>query len=410
MAHELNGEVINDTLVQSIRNTEERFNVDISGVYFDSSKTTGRTDCSKYIMAGDDVFDFATIQDLGAAQLSIDGLLVNVYDIPHLNLDMPWWQDNLVETMTFMDQMYIFSNSLNLQSIGSTFVMFFNKDIIETYGIEDPYQTVFDGQWTLDYFISIVKDTYKDIDGDGTRSDKDLYGFAHNGAFYAYLDAFNVETMKKDGDKLVLNANTERVISLVEKHYDLFFNTQGARFIHGGKTGVNDRATLFSNGQLMFTYNGLSKAVDTYRYTEIDYGIVPMPKYNENEDYCASCNVRPCFVPITNDDLEATGIIIESMSAEGYRNNFPAYYDVALKDKFLYDEESVRMLDMIYDKCILSFSYLYEKYPGYSQVFSTLFNTDTPNKNFASYYASNEEAALSRIAEIEKAFTEMADR
>ena len=132
-----------------------------------------------------------------------------------------------------------------------------------------------------------------------------------------------------------------------------------------------------------------------------------MPKYAENEDYLAAMTDRPYFVPITNPNLEVTGILIESMSAEGYKTVFPAFYEIALKDKFLYDEESVQILDMIYDRAVLSFSYMYEKYPGFSQTFSTLFNTSTPSADFASYYAKNEKAALDRLDVIMQAFTDM---
>ena len=37
-----------------------------------------------------------------------------------------------------------------------------------------------------------------------------------------------------------------------------------------------------------FLHHRLGTAVDVLRYTDINYGILPMPKYAENEDYIAA--------------------------------------------------------------------------------------------------------------------------
>jgi len=413
MSHEQNGDVINDALYESTTAVEERFNVYIEPVLFPAATSTHQAECRNWIMAGDDVFDLTTIHDLSAAQLSLEGLCVNVYDIPHLDFSMPWWPEKMIDTMTFMDQMYIFSSAMGLRGLSQTRVMYFNNEILNDYGIDDPYQTVFDGDWTMDYFSSVVKGVYDDVNGNGEKDDEDLYGYIFNGSFYAYLEAFGVETMLKKDDGLELNANTPRMLEAVEKQYDLLFNNEGARFVFGAKAdNKNTRADFFAAERLLFCYEALQRAVNEFRHTDVDYGILPMPKLNEqDETYTAACSERPFFVPITNPDLEVTGIIIEAMSAEGYKRNFPVYYEVALKDKFLSDENSAKMLDLIYENTLLSFSYMYEKNAaGFNQTFSKLFNIENPSKDFASYYAANEAAGLARIEEIETAFLELANR
>ena len=111
MSHELNGDVVNDALQSATRTTEERFNVNLKGVYFDAVNDTYQSTARSIIMAGDDVFDLATIHDLSAAQLSLEGLLVNIYDLPYLDFTRPWWQKKTIDSLTFMDQMYIFTSS-----------------------------------------------------------------------------------------------------------------------------------------------------------------------------------------------------------------------------------------------------------------------------------------------------------
>ncbi len=410
MSHELDGDILNDTLVESTTAVEERFNVNIKPYLFPATTQAYQSECRQWALAGEDIYDLATIHDLSASQLSLEGLLVNIYDIPHLNFDMPWWQEYLIEVMTFRDQMYIFANSIDLQALQATRVFFFNKKLVNDYDIENPYTTVFDDKWTLDYVISTTKDIYQDLNGNSTRDDEDLYGYASSGAFYGYLEGFDVEVIKKTDDGgLELDANNNKVITLVEKHYDWLYDSTGARHIFGATTGVNDKATLFANEKLVFTYGPIGDAFNTFRFSDVDYGLLPMPKYDENQaNYMAACTARPYFVPITNDDLERTGIIIEAMSAEGYKNNFPVFYDIALKDKYLYDEEAAEILDIIYENTVLSFSYMYEKNAsGFSQTISHLINTESPSKDFASYYASKEASVLARIDEIVEAFEKM---
>ena len=53
-------------------------------------------------------------------------------------------------------------------------------------------------------------------------------------------------------------------------------------------------------------------------------------------------------VPKTNSDLERTGIILEALARESSDTVIPAYYDVTLKNKLLRDDDSVKMLDIIF--------------------------------------------------------------
>lgn len=54
-------------------------------------------------------------------------------------------------------------------------------------------------------------------------------------------------------------------------------------------------------------------------------------------------------IPVTNNEAEKVAFVIEAMAADSANNLTPAYYEVALTDKFVRDEESVKMLDLILD-------------------------------------------------------------
>jgi len=84
-----------------------------------------------------------------------------------------------------------------------------------------------------------------------------------------------------------------------------------------------------------------------------DFGIIPPPKYDEKQESYASYvhtgHSSSIGVPVTNDDLALTGAILEDMAYQSYVNVRPAFYDITLKGKLARDEETVLMLDIIYN-------------------------------------------------------------
>jgi hypothetical protein len=84
---------------------------------------------------------------------------------------------------------------------------------------------------------------------------------------------------------------------------------------------------------------------------ENDFGILPPPKFDENQaDYYAAVDAwctSTVSVPITVGDKERTGLILETLAYESRYILLPAYYDINLKTKFARDEESAAMIDII---------------------------------------------------------------
>ena len=103
------------------------------------------------------------------------------------------------------------------------------------------------------------------------------------------------------------------------------------------------------------------------------------------------------MLPITTADAERTGIIVEAMSAEGYKNLIPAYYEMALKSKYTYDTDSVEMLDIMFANRVLSFSYMYHGPTNFQQIINNMLSS---GGDFVSYYAKNEAGELDNIAKV----------
>ena len=59
-------------------------------------------------------------------------------------------------------------------SIFNLIVVLFNKRLAEDYGIEDLYQTVNEGKWTIERMKNLIADLSQDLDGNDKMDKNDF--------------------------------------------------------------------------------------------------------------------------------------------------------------------------------------------------------------------------------------------
>jgi len=131
-------------------------------------------------------------------------------------------------------------------------------------------------------------------------------------------------------------------------------------------------------------FNSTFKKVGDLRDMDTDFGIIPYPKFTAAQ---ASYHTRveggnPGVVPVTADNLQMIGTILEVLKAESAKTVIPAYYEVALKTKFARDEESSEMLDLIFENRIYDLGDTYWSALLRDGMFLDMFSRD--NRNLAS--------------------------
>lgn len=65
---------------------------------------------------------------------------------------------------------------------------------------------------------------------------------------------------------------------------------------------------------------------------------------------------------MTVTDTEIVGIITEALACETLKTVYPAYYDVALKNKFSSDEDTAKMVDIVSSGMQFDMSYMFGEY------------------------------------------------
>jgi hypothetical protein len=150
---------------------------------------------------------------------------------------------------------------------------------------------------------------------------------------------------------------------------------------------------IFESGRSLF-YGEVMQCIIRLRAMEIDFGVIPFPKLDEDqEEYNHFIHVTACMVsvPLTNPDTEKAGIILEAMAAKSKYTLQKAYYDICLQGKFMRDEESSAMLDIILKTRNYDIGYIYNWGNLFTSFRTCITKGDT---DFASKYAKAETAAI----------------
>ena len=411
-ADELTGEVLNDSIFQRNSAVEKRYNTDLQFIDFGLENYYYMPELVEpFIMAGDDFADLFEVHCVTGANLSLKGVLRNLYELEYVDFTQPWWFPQSVEEMTYMGKMFLGNSAISYEGLASVSVHYVNLDMWNAYGLYEKWESIYnlveENHWTLDKLVTVTKGIYQDVDGNGVRDQKDEYGFIITPEPEGYLYAFDAPILQKDEDGLKVVAKNDKVVSIVETMYDFMYNQESTlvvpTFTDGKET---DTAAMLAEGHALTVVGAISRATEeALRETETDYGIIPLPKYSEEQK-----NFR-CFatgeymaVPITHVESRITGLVFEALNAEGYRQIIPTYEEIALKQKYLRDEESGKMFDLILDSYTTSFTFNYDNWEGFAMLFGKLFNVNGGTKDVVSYLERNMKVAERRARKVTEGF------
>ena len=165
-------------------------------------------------------------------------------------------------------------------------------------------------------------------------------------------------TEKNSDDIPVIDYDVDRVTSIIDRMYQLVVEQNS----YLEKSTHEQGYMGFANGYSYFNDATFQKINTFLRDMEDDYGILPYPKYDENQDgYYACVNGAGDFigVPSNADDPERSGMIVEALASAAYDYITPSLYDVIVKGKNTRDEDSMNMVDLIIRNRIFDPAYIH---------------------------------------------------
>lgn len=364
---EVTGEIVNDAIHQRNLSVEDRLNIDYvwTGTRGDGSDENINNyvqTVRESVMAGDGAYDILAAYSRTIAACTANSLTLNIEDSKYIDFEKPWWPQTLVEESLINDKLYFISGDISTNMLHMMYATFCNDSLIDEHQLEDPAQLVLEGKWTLDKMIEFTGETYRDLNGNGTKDADDFFGLTlcsyHNDAFYT---GSGLKLLEKDPDTMVKVSDDfygEKVVSLLEKlgEYEQTKDVYNAEdYYH----------KIFAENRAIFTINRAYYAENYLRDSNVQYSILPIPKYDEAQQEHKTVLGNPITLYSVSRDSrigDVSHAVLECMASYAYRLTTPAVFENNMKKKYSNDDIDAQMFDIIRDSVVFELGRFYNKY------------------------------------------------
>jgi len=346
------GDILNDAVYRRTRNVEARLNV-----IFNEFENTDANAPRTIMLAGDDIYDMYNARCTHAFAFWLEGLTVEISDLPYIDLDKPYWNKTTNESLTLNKRQYVAIGAANIGAYDFIFTLLFNKKLINDLAFDSPYDLISSGKWTMDKMDEMMREASSDLNGDGKFDINDRYGYASGQhitlpAFWIGAGLFSVS---KDSDDVpYLSAGDEKFVEVFNKVFDMTKNSDAWFKTPDAGNVPSTSITLLSGNQTLFMDTQVFD-INRLRGMDTDFGIILYPKYDElQENYRVRFGFYDAFVvPKSNSELVLTSAVIEALNSESYETVMPVYYELCLKTRNSRDGESEAMLDLIFKNLVI---------------------------------------------------------
>lgn len=320
------------------------------------------------VSAGDDSYDIVAAATYVAARYIFRGSYRNLYDCENLNLEKSYWSKGFNEIFSYGDNtQYIATGSAAISIYRLMYVTIYNKQMFTENHQEDLYEIAKNGEWTIERQTELSKVFYSEA------GDDSVYGVSTGTKISVdpYWVAFQCNIISKDSDnKFQLNndsATLAKVSSAVDLLKNLYTDASTKVFLDAedGFTVLSKTIEPFYEQKAAMA-TCLIYAIESNmkNLAALDYGIVPMPKYDKDQEeyYSAIQDQVTSFgiaKTVTDSKLAMMGAVLECIASESYDKVVDAYYGTALSGRYLQNEESQEMLKIVYEGSCMAMAAVY---------------------------------------------------
>ncbi len=329
---------------------EEKYNVKIKAVFHDAPYSAATTS----INSMSDEYQVILCNTKESCNLAANRMLKPLNTVGYIDLSQEWWDQTLVKNCSIDGKNYFATGDISVMDNDATWIVMFNKDMVQKYDLESPYDLVAENKWTYDKMYEMMLTVQKD-DGNGEVDwDRDTFGLTtHNSNAEALFYGSGATVVSKDDADIPVYDNSAQYKSYISQVLDksLTIWKDKKLVFAAGRDGHSSIETqeIFQSGRALFLAE-VMQLVERLRESEVNFGVIPFPKFSESQKnyghfvHSVSCMLS---IPRTCKESEKVSGLVEAMAAKSMYTLTPAYYDVALKYKGLRDEESADMIDII---------------------------------------------------------------
>ncbi len=358
------GDAVNLAVHQRNLGVEEKLNVKLDFMGVAGTQITDEV--TKYVASGDSTVDIYALLQSSCLALATQGAYLNLLNVPYLNTDSSWWNSTWNEATEFNNARYTIVGNTNTTVVQKTMCCFVNMDILKEQfptNTPDLYSVVNNGEWTLEYVQTLVKNVYEDNGTVAGVPDKDdtfgitVANISQPAQALLTSMGFNY-TVKDASGNVSLALVTENNIDIMEKIHDFFKPDKEGIYRPEEWPAVYEYANLFAKGRQMMAMSPMFTA-ERLTATDIDYIVLPMPKNDVTQDGYRSSSQDShtfCSISSASDSAEHSAAVLEYMGYLSKKDLTPKYYDVIYKIRYASNKDTMALFDMIINNIVFDFA------------------------------------------------------
>ena len=317
------------------------------------------------INGGDDTYDIVASHTYIAARYMLCKNYSIMKAMDYVNLEKAYWAEGFNDIFSWgNDKQYLATGSAAISIYRFLYVTIYNKEMFASFGVTDPYDLVKSGKWTIDEQYRLSKLFVSD--------DQSSYGLStgYQISIDPYWVSFDCGILSKDTENHFTADTTStdnKVSSIVDKLQQIFkdSSTVVTPYEEDGFTNLSKTIVPFYEEKAAMA-TCLCYAIETnmQNLVKLSYGIVPLPKYNEDQTryYSGIQDQVTAFgvsLTVTDDRAGMVGATLECIASESYAQVVPEYYGSALSYKYLQDPQSKEMLQLTYEGSRMAMAAVY---------------------------------------------------
>ncbi len=407
----------NDTMSSAVdrrnKTVEEYLGVKIVTTTDFSYKNSGPTKITAAVESGAKDWDAAFVSGYDAVPLSYGSYLYDLNSLANLSTKKVWWDQGANEELSMNGILFFTNGDISYYDDMQQYCVAFNKEVFKTYSSNsgfptDIYTLVKDGGWTLDSMATMAKAVTENLDGDQVMTMKDAYGIVtwDDTVYGVYTSSGQkIVDVAPDGNSLELTiVGNETGIAALTRYFEIC-RTDAINYQKQG-TGNTQKGCeqIFMDSHALFYLTRLM-ALEDLRDMNVNYGILPYPKYSEAQDRyyttVSPYHINYVAVPNLEDCSKMSGAVLETLAYYSRSIITPAYYDSTLTGQYFRDDESGEMLALLAESRFYDFGFCIQP-ADINKHMIYLFRED--NTSFVSRFEGLESAAELAVAEVNLAY------
>ncbi len=297
--------------------------------------------------AGDAAWDIITAHSRTIALTSQYGYCADLMELQYLDFEMPWWPKVMTETAKIGDALYYVTGDCSTNALHMMYTIFYNKDLVEKYQLEEPTKYVYDNTWTVEQMTLITKDLYGDLDNGGSKNENDFYGLTTlSWHFDSIFYGSGLRVIEEDEDNL-FKLSPELFSNKANDLCDMLGKWCQTNDVY---VNSNNYRKPFERGDALLCLTRHKDLVDNLTDADFKFGIVPVPKYDTNQENYITCVGNPVsFYSIygLSEDLNRAAAVLECWASEAYRTTTPAIFEQTFKLRYSDTSAESDMYDLM---------------------------------------------------------------